>query len=238
MDDLKLIMEARHLIDAEQPLSREHLLALRPMYKILEQKLKPRDPIPFIGDMNSGFVVCSTPFGKLKGLGNIHQLLAQAANQIEDSRSIPSVTLYSGGTMGKRGFYLFATEPGVFDDDDEPDKSPFQSVEWGEQEVSKEMLAVMEEDKKKLEDAGKTPDTDKLLRFYVNQLKGRSYLGKPKPFDNDPERIRKNVEGSIRYAIEQLIECNDTKHVGYHLKETLDLGIDCIYIGDWRWKLF
>ena len=238
MDDLKLIMEARQLIDTDQPLSREHLLALRPMYKILEHKLKARNPIPFIGDLSAGFIVCSTPFGKLKGLGFIHQLLAQAANHIEDSQSIPSATLYSWGTMGKRGFYLYATEPGVFDDDDEENELPFQGVEWGEEEVRWEMLEEMKNDRKKLEDAGETPETNELLKFYVTQLEGRSYLGKSKPFDNDPERIRKNVEGLIRYAIKKLIECEDTKHIGYHLNETIITGIDCEYIGEWRWKLF
>jgi len=240
MNDLKLIMEARRLIDMDQPLSRAHLLALRPMYKILEHKLKPRNPIPFIGDLSAGFIVCSTPFGKLKGLGFSHQLLLQATNQIEESRSIPSATLYSWGTMGKRGFYLYENEPGVFDDDnddDEDQESPLQNVE-DEEEVSWKMLAVMEEDRKKLEDAGETPETNKLLNFYVTQLERRSYLGKSKPFDDDPERMRKNVEGLISYAIDKLIDCEDTKHVGYHLRETIITGIDCVYVGKWPWKLF
>ena len=81
-------MEAQWLIKNGQPLSDEHLKALLPMYKILETKLKPKDPIPFIGNSNAGFVVCSTPSGKLLGLGFIHRLLVQATNQIEESQSI------------------------------------------------------------------------------------------------------------------------------------------------------
>ena len=168
----------------------------------------------------------------------IHRLLVQATNQIEESRSIPGASLYSWGAMGNKGFSLYKTEPGVFDDDDEQSVSPLQNVEWGEEEVSCEMLAEMEKDKKQLEDAGETPETSPLLKFYISQLKGRSYLGQSKPFDNDPESMRKNVGGLIRYAIKKLIECEDTKHVGYHLKDTIIIASDCIYIGDWRWKLF
>ncbi len=238
MNDLKLIMEAQCLIKNGQPLSDEHLKALLPMYKILETKLKPKDPIPFLGNLSAGFLVCSTPSGKLKGLGFIHRLLVQATNQIEESQSIPIASLYSWGVMGNKGIYLYETEPGTdFDDDDEEHVSPVQNVEW-EEEVSRDMLAEMEKDKKRLEDKGETPETNPLLKFYDKQIRGRSYLGKSKPFDNDPEKIRKNVEGLIRYAIQKLIACEDTKHVGYHLNDTIIIGLDCIYIGDWRWKLF
>jgi len=111
-------------------------------------------------------------------------------------------------------------------------------VDWGEEEVSWHMLAEMKKDKKRLEDEGETPETNPLLKFYDKQIKGRSYLGKSKPFDNDPEKMRKNVEGLIRYAIQKLIACEDTKHVGYHLNDTIIIASDCIYIGDWRWELF
>ena len=238
MNSLKLAMEAQWLIKNGQPLSDEHLKALLPMYKILETKLKPKDPIPFMGNLSAGFIVCSTPSGKLKGLGFIHRLLLQATNQIEESQSIPIASLYSWGAMGNKGFPLYKTEPGVFDDDDAETVSRPQGVDWGEEEVSWEMLAEMGTDKKRLEDKGETPETNPLLKYYISQLKGRSYLGKSKPFDNDPERMRKNVEGLISYAIDKLIECEDTKHVGYHLKDTIIIGLDCIYIGDWRWKLF
>lgn len=237
MDDLKLIMEARRLIDMDQPLSRAHLLALRPMYKILEHKLKPKDPTPFLGNLSAGFIVCATPFEKLKGIAFIHQLLGQATNQIEESRSISSASLYSCGIMGKKGFMLYDDEPGVFDSDDESETSLLQGAKWDE-ECSKEMLDVMETDRKKLENAGETPETNELLAFYVKQLGDRRFLRKSKPFDNDPENMRKNVEAAIRYAIDKLIECEDTKHVGYHLKDTIITGIDCVYVGDWRWKLF
>jgi len=238
MDNLKLVMEAQWLIKNGQPLSDEHLNALLPMYKILENKLKPKDRIPYLGNLEAGFIVCSTPFGKLKGMRFVHQLLDRATSEIEESQSISSVALYSWGTMGKKGFYLYRTEPGVFDDDDEEDVSPYQNVEWGEEEVRWKMLVEMEKDKDKLEKAGETPETSPRLKYYIGQLRGRSYLGKSKPFDNDPERMRKNVEGDIRYAIDKFIECEDTKHVGYHLKETIITGIDCEYIGDWPWKLF
>ena len=238
MNDLKLIMEAQCLIKNGQPLSDEHLKALLPMYKILETKLKPKDPIPFLGNLSAGFLVCSTPSGKLKGLGFIHRLLVQATNQIEESQSIPIASLYSWGAMGNKGFPLYKTEPGVFDDDDEESVSPLQNVEWGEEEVSWDMLAEMEKDKKRLEGEGETPETSPLLKFYDKQIRGRSYFGKSKPFDNDPEKMRKNVERLISYAIDKRIECEDTKHVGYHLKDTIIIGLNCVYIGDWRWNLF
>jgi len=116
MNNLKLAMEAQWLIKNGQPLSDEHLKTLLPMYKILETKLKPKDPTPFLGNLSAGFLVCSTPSGKLKGLGFIHRLLAQATNQIEESQSIPIASLYSWDAMGNKGFPLYKTEPGVFDD--------------------------------------------------------------------------------------------------------------------------
>lgn len=132
---------------------------------------------------------------------------------------------------------LSGNEPGVFNSEDESELSLFQGAKWDE-ECSKEMLDVMETDRKKLENAGETPETNELLAFYVKQLGDQRFHRKPKPFDNDPENMRKNVEAAIRYAIDKFIECEDTKHVGYHLKDTIITGIDCVYVGDWRWKLF
>ncbi len=238
MNSLKLAMEAQWLIKNGQPLSDEHLKALLPLYKILETKLKPKDPIPFLGNSSAGFIVCSTPSGKLKGLGFIHRLLVQATNQIEESRSISLVSLYTRGAVGKKGIPLYDEVPGEFVGDGEDRVSPLLDVEWGEEEVSWKMLVEMKRHKKELEEAGETPETNPLLKFYGEQIRGRSYLGKSKPFDSDPEKMRKNVEGDIRYAIKKLIECEDTKHVGYHLNETIITGIDCEYIGEWRWKLF
>ena len=55
---------------------------------------------------------------------------------------------------------------------------------------------------------------------------------------NDPESARKRVQQSIDYFIKQLIECDDTRHVGLHFMDAIDTGLDCEYVGDWPFELF
>lgn len=237
---LKLVMEAGRLIDADQPLTQEHLLALRPFCKTLENKLKPKSETHFIGDVNGGFVVCSAEFSGLLGLGHCHQLISQATNQIEESQSIPAVVLDSWGTMGKSGFMLFGTEPGVFtsdNDDGVQAVSPFQGSQ-ADEEIIWDVREAMEAHVEELESRGETPQTSPILKKFKEELKNKIYRGKGKPFDSDPEAARKRVEADISYAVKKLIDCEDTRHVGLHLDDTIITGIDCIYIGDWGWKLF
>ena len=97
---------------------------------------------------------------------------------------------------------------------------------------------AMEAHVEELESRGETPETSPILKEFKKELKNKIYRGKAKPFGNDPEAARKRVEADISYAIEKLIDCEDTRHVGLYLDDTIITGIDCEYIGDWRWKLF
>ena len=239
-DLLRLVMEAGRLIDANQPLTKEHLEALRPFCKTLENKLKPKGETNFIGNVSSGFFVCSTTFSGLLGLGHIHKLLAQAENQIEESKSIPAVVLDSWGTMGKSGYMLFGEEPGIFTSDHydgDQAVSPFQGS-LADEEIIWDVREAMEAHVEELESQGETSETNPILKKFKKELKNKIYRGKAKPFDNDPDAARKRVGEDISYAIQKLIDCEDTKHVGLHLKDTIITGIDCVYIGGWKWKLF
>ena len=52
----------------------------------------------------------------------------------------------------------------------------------------------------------------------------------------EKERCRQRVRHSIMYAINKLIDDEQTKHIGEHLKESVITGYKCSYSGDWLLK--
>ena len=208
--------------------------------------MKPTRPIVFRGNSELGFIVCETHFENLDGAGYVHRLRVQASNADEMSRKIPAVELETWGGIGKGGEFLSPTEPGVFPnaDADVADVS-FQNSDWSED--SRQELEMFRRERNALKAAGVKRETNPLLDFYEKRLNANRYLGNQKawtanPGDkepkNDPESARKRVQQSIDYFIKQLIECDDTRHVGLHFMDAIDTGIDCEYVGDWPFELF
>ena len=61
-----------------------------------------------------------------------------------------------------------------------------------------------------------------------------AYQRKKRP--GEKERCRQCVRQSIMYAIKKLIDDEQTRHIGEHLKESVITGYKCSYSGDWLWK--
>ena len=245
-------MEARQLLGAGSPLGKNHVRALQTMCTYAESKMKPESPIIYRGSPELGYIVCTTRFNNLDGAGYVHKILMQATNQVESSRRIPAVELETWGAIGKSGEYLSPTEPGVFlnEDIDIADVS-FQGGSR-DPEYSRDELAIFKIERDRLIEAGEKPESSPLLDFYIKRLNESRYLGNKKVFiempvgedgkkrepKNDPESARKRVQQSIDYFIQQLLETEDTRHLGLHFMDAIDTGLDCEYVGEWPFKLF
>ncbi len=213
--------------------------------------MKPIEPIIYRGFPDIGYIVTSTHY-KMKGAGYVHRLVAQAQNQVEWSYHIPAVELETWGSIGKDGVFLSGTEPPVFPNADKDTAEVGFQGGSRDSEMTFDMRRIMEVERDKLIESGETRESSALLDYYFKKL-GDQYFGREQAFDgvsystdeegkhepkNDPESARKRVEDAIGYFIEQLIETDENRHLGFHFLDAVDTGLDCEYVGDWPFKLF
>ena len=214
--------------------------------------MKPDRPIIYRGSPELGYIVCETHFINLDAPPYVHRLLVQATNQIESSTSIPAVELETRGAIGKDRELHSGMEPGVFENEDEDVASVDFQGGSRDLEYSRDELEILKIERDRLVAAGETPESNPFLDWCNKLLNESRYLGNAKslvemPIDdddktrepkNDPEAARKRVGQSISYFIEQLLETDDTRHLGLYFMDAIVTGLDCEYVGDWEFKLF
>ena len=241
---LIVVMEARILLDSNKLPEPHHIDVLHVLCRMAEKKMTPKQPIVFRGNPETGYIVCSTYFNNLDGASYVHRLLAQATNAIKSSHSIPAVELDTWGGIGKGSEMLSPTEPGVFANG-EPDSKDI-GFQGSSRETADDDKKLIKQQRDILVSEGATAETDPFVEWADKLLNVSKRLGNPKLFvenptddrKNDPESARKRVQATVSYFIGQLIENGDTRHVGLHLLDAIDTGIDCEYVGDWPFKLF
>ena len=232
MTDLKIVMDAIERIESGEALTEEHYAAIKPMFSIVKDQLKPKGRISF-KHITGGYLIQSVFFPELDGLEYIQRLLQQG--------SVRSIVLWSRDSLGKSGVLYRQLEPGLADDDesifeDTPHQSnPYQASE--PQEIfsvgmAQKMLVRIDE----LTAETATPERDRKVRFLEGELRRHRYKRDIKSFEDEAEKARKAVERAIRRAIAKLIETQETQDIGLHLQETIVTGEICRYIGDLKWK--
>ncbi len=227
---MKVVMDAIQRIESGEDLDDEHLEAIKPMFSILKDRLKPKGKIPF-KHVAGGYLVGSVFFSHLDGLEYKQRIIQQG--------SVSSIVLWSRDSLGPSGVLIGPVEGGLpdFDDtqfDDEfPKSNPYQAAEG--QEIfgigmAQDMLARIDE----LNAATATPERVNTIDFLEGELKRHRYKREIKSFKDEAERARKAVERAIRRALAKLIACQETRDIGLYLQDTIKTGFICEYTGDPR----
>ena len=232
MTDLKVVMDAIQRIESGEDLDEEHLEAIKPMFSILKDKLKPKGKIPF-KHVAGGYLVGSVFFSHLDGLEYKQRIIQQG--------SVSSIVLWSRDSLGPSGVLIGSVEGGLSDfddsqfDDEFPKSNPYQGAE--RQDIfgigmAQDMLARIDE----LNAATATPKRVNTIDFLESELKRHRYKREIKSFDDEAEMARKAVERAITRAIAKLIETPETQEIGLHLQANITTGNTCEYHGDWKWE--
>ena len=231
MTDLKTIMDAIDRIESGEELTEEHYTAIKPMFSILKDRLKPKDRITF-KHITGGYLIGFVFFPELDGFEYIQRLLQQG--------SVSSIVLWSRDSLGNSGVLYRQLEPGLADDDESIfDDTPHQSNPYQAAEPQKifsvgmaqKMLTRINE----LTDATATPERERTVQFLEDELHRHRYKRDIKSFDDEIKRARRAVERAIKRAIARLIESQETRDLGLHLEATIKTGLVCEYTGNWKW---
>ena len=94
MTDLKIVMDAIERIESGEALTEEHFTAIKPMFAILKDKLRPKDRVTF-KHVDSGYLIGSVMYPNWDGLAYSQRLL--------QCGSLSSTELWSGGSLSKYG---------------------------------------------------------------------------------------------------------------------------------------
>ena len=227
MTDLKTVMDAEKKIESGEPLEEKHLALIKPMFKILKEKLKPTE-IPRFKHISGGYLIGPRFFSEQDGFEYIQRLLQQ--------ESVPSIVLWSRDSLGDSGVLTELTDADESLIDDTPHPSnPYQAAE--PQKVfsvgmAQKMLARIDE----LNAGPANPERKRTVRFLEGELRRYRYKRDIKSFDDEIQRARRAVERAIKRAIDKLIDTPETRDIGLHLKETIKTGVVCEYTGLWEWE--
>lgn len=230
MTNLKIVMDAIERIESGEALTEEHYAAIKPMFSIVKDQLKPKGRIPF-KHRTGGYLIKSVFFPELDGLEYIQRLLQQ--------ESVSSIVLWSRDSLGDSGVLYRQLEPGLTDDESFFDDLPHQSNSYQAAEPQKIFSVGMAQkmltriDELKAETA--TPERDRKVQFLEDELSRHRYKRDIKSFDDEIKRARRAVERAINRAIAKLIATQETRDIGLHLQETIVTGEICRYTGAWKW---
>lgn len=229
MTDLKIVMDAIERIESGQDLTDEHYAAIKPMFSILKDKIKPRSRQPF-KHATGGYLVGPVFFPRLDGLAYIQCLL--------QCGSLSSTELWSRGSLYRYGLVFqpdaVGDQPRWTDTSKKSDR-PHQTAESQKVidfESVKAKLVRLDE----LSQEPPSPERDKTIAFLNQDLGRYRFKGKIKSFDDENDKARKSVQKAIKYAITKLIETPETRDIGLHLQGTITTGFVCEYTGDWKWE--
>jgi len=229
MTDLKVVMDAIDRIESGEALTEEHYAAIKPMFAILKDKLRPKDRVTF-KHVDGGYLIGSVMYPNWDGLAYNQRLL--------QCGSLSSTELWSGGSLSKYGL-VFQPDFEVYEPNwaDVSKKSglPYQTANSQKvmdfETVRKMLLRINELSKKP-----STPERKKTKQFLEREISRYKFKNKIKSFDDENEKARKAVQKAIKYAITKLIETPETRDIGLHLHDTIKTGLVCEYTGDWKWE--
>ena len=229
MTDLKIVMEAIHRIESGEDLTDEHYAAIKPMFAIVKDQLKPKDKVTF-KHVDGGYLIGPVLYPNWDGLEYIQRLL--------QVRELSATELWSRGLLYRHGL--------VFQQDFEGYKPgwagissksnlPYQTAN-SQKIVDFETVGKMLSRINELSQEPPTPERDKTMQFLEREVGRYKYKDKIKSFDDENDQARKAVQKAINYARTKIIETSDNLEIGLHFKDTITTGFVCRYTGDWKWE--
>ena len=228
MNDLRVVMDAIDRIESGEDLTDEHYAAIKPMFAILKDKLKPKDRVTF-KHVDGGYLVGTVLYANWDGLEYIQKLL--------QVRQLSATELWSRGSLYKYGL-VFQPDFDVYQPNwanvSEKAGLPHQTAQ-SQKVIDFETVGKMLRRINTLSHEPSTPERDKTLQFLERELGRYKFKDKIKSFDDENDTARKAVQKAISYAKTKIIETPDNLEIGLHLKDTITTGCVCRYTGDWKW---
>ena len=231
MTDLKTVIEAQKRIEAGEPLDEKQAALIKPMFKILEANLRPSEK-PRFKHIPGGYLIGPRFFPEQDGFEYIQRTLQQL--------SVPSIVLWSSGSLGSGGALIGPVESGLTDYDESRIDDEFCKLNQYQTAEPQKIFSIGMAQKiltriDELKAATATPERERTVKFLEGELRRHRYKRDIKSFEDEAEKARKAVERAIRRAIAKLIETQETQDIGLHLQETIITGEICRYTGDWKW---
>ncbi len=163
MTDLKIVMEAIHRIESGEDLTKEHYTAIKPMFAIVKDQLKPKDKVTY-KHVDGGYLIGSVLYPNWDGLEYIQRLL--------QVRELSATELWSRGSLYRHGLVfqqdMEGHQPGWAEISSKANL-PYQTANSQKVidfETVRKMLSRINE----LSQEPSTPERDKTIQFLEREV--------------------------------------------------------------------
>ena len=229
MTDLKIVMEAIHRIESGEDLTNEHYAAIKPMFAIVKDQLKPKDKGTY-KHVDGGYLVGLVLYPNWDGLEYVQRLL--------QVRELSATELWSRGSLYRHGLVfqqdMEGHQPGWAEISSKANL-PYQTAN-SQKVIDFETVGKMLSRINELSQEPSTPERDRTMQFLEREVGRYSFKGKIKSFDDENDRARKAVQKAISYAITKIIETPENLEIGLYLEDTITTGFVCRYTGVREWE--
>ena len=227
--------DALQRVEARKPPTDEDADLTGPILR----ELANQERIPFLvvqGGFILGFELSCR--ADLIGYDYLRRTFQSATRTHRSDRYISALELDSGGAIGSGGLLYSSDREGNYDrrdiDSDLDWEASNQKADY-EGVIDRSTRDWMIAEKKKLETAGETAETNELLAFCIKELGLTTHQGNIKNADPEAEEVRQRVWQAVEYAYEDM-EHKDTgtdelRRLAAYFRRHVKRGRDYRYTG-------